>query len=89
MIDGSTGARKFCLGAPPIDFAASSFASVAGRTLTLEEPSNRSIANWRALCNGKTLAFQARDAGSIPAARSRICFGQITYKAASLSVDYH
>lgn len=24
----------------------------------------------RALCNGKTLAFQARDAGSIPAARS-------------------
>lgn len=25
----------------------------------------------RALCNGKTLAFQARDAGSIPAARSK------------------
>ena len=25
----------------------------------------------RALCNGKTLAFQAKDAGSIPAARSR------------------
>jgi hypothetical protein len=24
----------------------------------------------RALCNGKTLAFQAKDAGSIPAARS-------------------
>jgi hypothetical protein len=23
------------------------------------------------LCNGKTLAFQAKDAGSIPAARSR------------------
>ena len=26
----------------------------------------------RALCNGKTLAFQAKDAGSIPAARSKI-----------------
>jgi hypothetical protein len=26
----------------------------------------------RALCNGKTLAFQAKDAGSIPAARSMI-----------------
>ena len=26
----------------------------------------------RALCNGKTLAFQARDAGSIPAARSTL-----------------
>jgi hypothetical protein len=29
------------------------------------------------LCNGKTLAFQAKDAGSIPAARSipwKICF---------------
>jgi hypothetical protein len=25
----------------------------------------------RALCNGKTLAFQAKDAGSIPAARSK------------------
>ena len=25
----------------------------------------------RALCNGKTLAFQANDAGSIPAARSK------------------
>jgi hypothetical protein len=29
----------------------------------------------RALCNGKTLAFQARDAGSIPAARSKILQG--------------
>ena len=26
----------------------------------------------RALCNGKTLAFQAKDAGSIPAARSNL-----------------
>ena len=26
----------------------------------------------RALCNGKTLAFQAKDAGSIPAARSSL-----------------
>ena len=25
----------------------------------------------RALCSGKTLAFQAKDAGSIPAARSK------------------
>lgn len=25
----------------------------------------------RALCNGKTLAFQARDTGSIPVARSK------------------
>ena len=28
----------------------------------------------RALCSGKTLAFQANDAGSIPAARSKILF---------------
>lgn len=27
--------------------------------------------NMRALCNGKTLAFQAKDTGSIPVARSR------------------
>ena len=27
--------------------------------------------NKRVLCNGKTLAFQARDAGSIPATRSK------------------
>ncbi len=27
---------------------------------------------WRHLCNGKTLAFQAKDTGSIPVARSKI-----------------
>lgn len=37
--------------------------------LTAKHHSTRE-AHARALCNGKTLAFQARDAGSIPAARS-------------------
>ena len=31
----------------------------------------------RALCNGKTSAFQADDAGSIPAARSSSCVADI------------
>ena len=36
-------------------------------------------ASVRALCNGKTLAFQARDAGSIPAARSSFLFKCVTF----------
>ena len=32
---------------------------------------NGRVERARALCNGKTLAFQAKDAGSIPAARSK------------------
>ena len=39
--------------------------------LTLPQPSPINENAERALCNGKTLAFQARDTGSIPVARSK------------------
>ena len=42
----------------------------------------------RALCNGKTLAFQARDAGSIPAARSKNLFSD-SLPANSLTGSLH
>jgi hypothetical protein len=38
----------------------------------------------RALCNGKTLAFQAKDAGSIPAARSITAVSNAAPKVPSL-----
>ena len=47
-------------------------AATAHLACRLDEPGRAEYLPWaaRALCNGKTLAFQAKDAGSIPAARS-------------------
>ncbi len=39
--------------------------------LTKRRGSTIPIGLTRALCNGKTLAFQAKDTGSIPVARSK------------------
>ena len=51
--------------------AAISHGGGAESGLSLPAPGARTR-TARALCNGKTLAFQAKDAGSIPAARSKI-----------------
>ena len=50
---------------------------MAKKAAASESVSANCMIVMRALCNGKTSAFQADDAGSIPAARSSSCVADI------------